>query len=122
MSQQGPNKKIGPITSIDYARLQKVIDERVFMEMVDLGVEFSSNFVPDAGFVVRDGYNWLVQNRLDATQYWEARLTQYFESRSDSSSWQSELNILEKQRMNPFEISRVQMAQLIADRRKMIGF
>ena len=66
-------------------------------------------------------YNYLVENRIDATQYWEARLMEHLEQRPDASQWQSELAILEAQRINPFEINRTDMNQLISDRRKLIG-
>ena len=120
-SQQAPKNNSGPIVSIDYQNEAKVIDERIFMQLVDVGVEFASHFVPTAGSLVGMAYNYLVENRIDATQYWEARLVQHLEQRPDASQWQSELAVLEAQRINPFEINRTEMNQLIADRRKLIG-
>ena len=121
VAQQAPSKRVSPIVSIEYADPNRVVAERVFMEMVDIGVEFASHMVPKAGSLVTMAYNWLVQNRINATQYWEARLTQHLETRADQHNWDNELLILERQRINPLEINRSQMNRLIEERKKLIG-
>lgn len=56
---------------------------------------------------------------MDRAQFWDARLTQHLEGRSEN--WSEELSILEGQRVNPFELNRAQMDALIESRRQLLG-
>jgi hypothetical protein len=95
----------GPTLSINYTSPQSIAKERLYMELVGVGIEFGSNLVPSAGFTVHEAYDFLVQHARDNTQYWEA-----------------EYSILQNQRMNPFEMSHDEMTTLISNRRQALGF
>jgi hypothetical protein len=109
----------GPTVSIDYQNPGAIAEARLKKEWVGIGLEFGSHFVPYAGFLVNTAYGYLVQNTVDTAEYWEARLTQHLERRNED--WTNELTILQGQRINPLEIDRQAMEQLVKDRKQQLG-
>jgi hypothetical protein len=109
----------GPTVSIDYQNPGAIAEARLKKEWVGIGLEFGSHFVPVLGFLVDTAYGYLVQNAVDNAEYWEARLTQHLERRNED--WTNELTILQGQRINPLEINRQAMEQLVSERKQQLG-
>jgi hypothetical protein len=113
-----------PVVSIDYANPGAEVPKRIFKESMTATVQFASHFVPYVGFVVTGPWSLLVQGPYEKTRIWEARLTHHLEERilEGESAWTNELAILDAQRLNPMEVNRDRMMELIQYRRQQMGF
>lgn len=114
--------KFGPYVSVDYQSPNRNFAERLSMEILSVAVIMGSYFI-QGGVLIKAAYTTLVEQKFNITRRWEARLIAYLEERQvwGQEDWIHELGILEHQRLNPFEMKRKDVLELIAQRKGLLG-
>lgn len=122
LSRRKP-QKLGPEVSVNYGDPTAIQKYRIFMEVLDTGVAFGTQFIPTIGGLVQDVYEYFVDDPIQDTKLMEARLTAHLEERdlTEQGNWTKELLILDGQRINPFEMTRQDSDNLISNRKKALG-
>ncbi len=112
-----------PVDSVDYLYPNRHLAERVAAESASIIVSFGSHFIPWVGGIVSTAFNEVVRNPIQYTKALESRLGGLLEERTRIAheNWSYELATIDRQRINPFELSREAAATLIVQQRKRLG-
>jgi hypothetical protein len=118
--------KKGPWIAVDYANPDAIRKSRIRKQRELVAVDLASRFVPTFGGIVRAVNNRLVLRPMKAAKLWEARLMAHLEARkemiaSEASQWETELNILDRQKLNPLEVSRKNSLDFASATRARLG-
>jgi hypothetical protein len=114
-----------PSVAVNYDDTNAIRNERLGLESAAVGVDFATNFIPIP--FVGTASNWIYDGLAlapaNVARHWEARLSVVLEElqQNGNQNWSAELDALDAQRVNPFELTRASMEQLIVARRKMMG-
>lgn len=118
--------KKGPYVSYRYDSPEAIRARRIWIEREIIAVDFASRLIPLWGIVVRKVNERLLQSPMDTQKIWEARLTHVLEERErtlegERGAWESEIETLDRQRVNPLEIPRSTMLSRVAAIKARLG-
>jgi hypothetical protein len=108
-----------PAVAVDYAHPDRTRRYRIGIEVACVVVDFASRFIPYVGGIVYEAYYALVEKPVRTSQRWEARLGVHLEERNaigGQEHWDYELQVIDRQRFNPFAIARSAERQLADSR------
>lgn len=120
VADQPSSKHPEPLLAIDYTQPDRIYDYRVVINDLAIAVSFACNFIPYVGSYVDDVFTDLFVNPISSAQDWEARLKAVLET-SAGEDWSPEIDTVDHQALNPFELDRQASADLIARRKQWLG-
>lgn len=118
--------KSRPAISIDYEKPDSILQQRLAAESASVLVDFATRFIPIpvVGGIVATVFNAIVRDPITSCRTWESGLINHLEERvgQNHEDWSRELSILDLQQLNPLEESRTDLPEIIALRKKSIGY
>ncbi len=107
-----------PLMAVSHQEPLKIKNLRSRFEATTVAIEFGSHFIPIAGGVIRWVYESLLEEPINQAKRWEARLGGFFEERMQEGgeNWENDLDLLDAQRINPFELSHQKAWELVKAR------
>jgi hypothetical protein len=112
-----------PHLAIDFKNRTKIQEERIGLETGRALLNFLTFYipVPVVGTLINTAYNWAVIGPMHHSQYWEARLASHLEDRQfNNESWQEELQMIDRQRVNPFELESAKALEKVRLKRLLL--
>jgi hypothetical protein len=113
-----------PRVAIDYAHPARRAAAREAIEVLSGAVDFAASYIPTfgVGTVVSLAYFHAVERPMRVSQRWEARLASVLYEREAQlgESWARELDLLEAQSSNLFDLPRAEAERLADERRRWL--
>lgn len=105
--------------SIPFANPKSEYNLRIVREVYSALFIFGSYNIPMVGGIVRSAYGKAIEKPFNSVLRWESRLSAELENRNlaNGEDWDSVLNQLNKQNMNPLELDREKLSSLMRKRK-----